>query len=67
MIKYKTVNRLIKFVSETREELSKVKWPKRDDVIRLTVVVFIISAAVGIYLGGLDYIFTKALGIIFNK
>lgn len=48
----------ITFVKQTRDELFKVKWPTRDEVIRLTGVVILISAVVGIFLGGLDLFFT---------
>jgi len=52
------------YVSEVRSELSKVIWPKKEEVIRLTTVVFLISAIVGVYLGGLDLLFTKFLEIL---
>lgn len=52
------------YLSEVRGELRKVTWPKKQQVIRLTLVVFIISAIVAGYVGGLDYILTKALSLI---
>ena len=50
-----------KYLKEVRLELTKVTWPKREEVIRLTLVVFIFSVVVGLYLGGLDLTFTKLL------
>jgi len=55
------VKQVLAYLSEVRLELSKVIWPKRSEVIKLTTVVFIISGIVGIYTGTLDYIFTKLL------
>jgi preprotein translocase subunit SecE len=52
----------IKYLLETRDELKKVVWPKRAEVVRLTGVVIIISVAVGAYVGGLDFVFTKLMG-----
>jgi preprotein translocase subunit SecE len=49
------------FVIEVRDELMKVKWPTRNEIIRLTGVVIIISALVGIFLGGLDLFFTALI------
>lgn len=49
------------FFNEVKVELSKVVWPKRSEVVRLTLIVLLMSAVVGFYLGGLDYIFTKLL------
>lgn len=47
------------FLKETRDELKKVVWPTRSEVIRLTFIVITISIVVGFYIGGLDYILTK--------
>ena len=55
---------IISFIGQTREELRKVTWPDRKEVIRLTMVVIVSSVIVGLYLGGMDYIFTKLLGLI---
>jgi preprotein translocase subunit SecE len=58
---------IITFFSEVKSELSKVTWPKRQEVIRLTLIVFLVSGIVGLYLGGLDYLFTKALALFLTK
>ena len=55
------MKQVLAYLSEVRLELSKVTWPKRNDVIKLTLIVFIISGIVGAYTGALDYIFTKLL------
>jgi len=54
----------VSFFRETRDELKKVVWPTRQETIRLTLVVIIISLIVGLFLGGLDFIFVKIIGII---
>lgn len=51
----------ITFLKETQEELKKVVWPTRSDLIRLTITVILISLIVGIFLGGLDFVFTKVI------
>jgi len=35
-------------------ELRKVVWPSRPDTMHLTVVVIIVSVAIGVFLGGVD-------------
>ena len=52
------------FLKEVQEELKKVVWPTRDEVIRLTFVVILISLIVGLFLGGIDFILTKLTQII---
>lgn len=52
------------FLKEVKDELKKVTWPKQQEVLRLTFVVVVISIIVGIYIGGLDFIFTKVMELI---
>lgn len=52
------------FLREVRDELRKVVWPTRDEVIRLTGVVIIVSVFVGVFLGGTDFILTKLIELI---
>jgi len=58
---------VVTFFSEVRSELSKVTWPKRAEAIKLTLIVFLVSGIVGLYVGGLDYLFTKVLTVILAK
>ena len=55
------------FLKEVRDELKKVVWPTRDEVIRLTGVVILISIVVGIFLGGTDFILTKLIGLLITR
>jgi preprotein translocase subunit SecE len=55
------VGKVFDYFREVRIELSKVVWPKRSEVIKLTSIVFIISAMVGLYAGVLDLALTKLL------
>ena len=52
------------FLKEVRDELKKVVWPTRNEVIRLTAVVILVSLVVGVYLGGIDFILTKVLALV---
>jgi preprotein translocase subunit SecE len=58
---------IINFFGEVKLELSKVTWPTRNEVIKLTLIVFAVSAIIGIYVGGLDYTFTRLLALIITK
>jgi len=55
---------IFKFINEVRTEITKVTWPTRADTIRLTIIVLAISVGVGLYLGGLDMIFTQMLKLL---
>ncbi|MBI4990672.1 preprotein translocase subunit SecE [Candidatus Gottesmanbacteria bacterium] len=47
------------FLREVKSELGKVVWPTREEVVKLTIIVVAVSLAIGLYIGGLDLIFTK--------
>lgn len=55
------------FFKEVRDELKKVVWPTRSEVIRLTGVVIIVSLFVGLFLGTVDFILTKIVELIVTK
>lgn len=55
------------FLREVREELTKVVWPTRDEIIRLTGVVILVSLGVGLFLGGIDFILTKLVSLIVTR
>lgn len=44
------------FLGEVWEELGKVTWPTRQEAIRMTVTVVIVSGVIAVFIGGLDYI-----------
>ena len=55
------------FLKEVRNELGKITWPTRDEVIKLTIVVVFVSFIIGLYIGGLDLIMTKITGLFLTK
>ena len=52
---------LIAFLKEVKNELKNVDWPSREQAVRLTGVVIIVSVAVSLFVGGLDLVFTKLM------
>ena len=55
---------IINFFSEVRMELAKVTWPTREETIKLTLIVLAVSAIIGLYVGGLDFLYTKILSLV---
>ncbi|OIN89326.1 preprotein translocase subunit SecE [Candidatus Beckwithbacteria bacterium CG22_combo_CG10-13_8_21_14_all_01_47_9] len=54
----------IRFLHEAISELKKVVWPAKEQVVRLTLIVIVVSVIAGLLMGGLDFIFTKLLALI---
>ncbi len=55
------MSRIRRFIDEAWSELKKVSWPTRDQVRNLTVLVFVVSFAVGTYITVLDAAFTAVV------
>ena len=60
------VTRIRRFFQESWSELKKVTWPTREQTTRLTVLVFVISAAVGAYIAFWDVLFTSIVAQLQN-
>lgn len=48
-------------------ELKKVTWPTREETIRLTIVVVLISLIIGLYIGIIDSLLAKALEFLTTR
>jgi preprotein translocase SecE subunit len=58
------VDRIRTFLEETRSELQKVTWPTPRQTANLTVIVFTVGAAVGVYIFFWDAILLQLTGFI---
>ena len=47
------------FVRDVRSELRKVAWPNQRETVNLTAVVIAFSVIVGMFLGGIDFVFQE--------
>jgi len=61
------MSKILNFLKEVKEELGKVAWPSREQTTRYTVLVIIVAVAVGLFLGGLDYILTAFTAFILKQ
>ncbi len=55
------MNKLIQFLKEVKQEVKKITWPTKSEVIRYSAIVVAATFIVAVYLGGVDYIVTTAL------
>ena len=58
------IARIRRYVQESYSELKKVTWPTREQVRNLTVLVFVISAAFGVYIGFFDFLWSRVLQFV---
>lgn len=59
------MNRLSNYVKETRAEMSHVNWPSREQTIRFTTLVILVSLATAALLGLSDFVFSRLLTLLF--
>lgn len=52
-------HRLVRFLHEVRQELAKVTWPSRKEVITYSIVVLVTVVALGLLVFGLDMVFSR--------
>jgi len=58
------VKRFRQFIKEAWSELKKVSWPNRMQVRNLTVLVFVVSFVVGLYITVADTFFDQVIKFI---
>ncbi|WP_438957342.1 preprotein translocase subunit SecE [Cognatiyoonia sp.] len=51
----------VKFINETRAEISKVVWPTRREVVMTTIMVFIMAALTAVFFSLVDLIIRSGL------
>ncbi len=60
----KSVNPVVRYLRETRAEISKVTWPTRDEWIRLSFIVLIVTFVMALILGVTDAIAAQIMNFI---
>lgn len=60
----KTDNALVRYFRDTRAEISKVTWPTREEGLRLTWVVTVVTIVAAIVLFGIDSLFSLIVTLI---
>ncbi len=55
------MERIKTFLSESRQELKRVNWPRKEETTRYTVFVILLSIGLAAFLGILDFLFMQIL------
>jgi preprotein translocase subunit SecE len=57
----------LRFLREVRDELAKVVWPSRREVVTYSVVVIVTVLVIGLFVFGLDVLFSRAVVELFDE
>jgi preprotein translocase subunit SecE len=60
------VSSATQFLREVRQELRKVTWPKREEVLRATLMTLVATVIIAIYLGFTDFILQNGFRPLFT-
>ena len=55
---------LLQYFREVAQELKKVSWPTKEQTYNLTLLVMGITVIAALYIGGLDYVFSRLMSIV---
>ncbi len=61
------MNKITDYIKEIIAEAKNVNWPSRNQTIYSTVAVLVISLVAAYYLGVLDALFSKGLGLLIGR
>ena len=60
----KKPNKIQKWWRETVGELRKVTWPTKEEALKMTKIVIVVVLATAIFLGVVDFIFSRLVGLL---
>lgn len=55
---------MIQYLKEVKRELNKVSWPSKQEIIRMTITVIVVSAGVAGIMTVLDIVFKRLLNLL---
>jgi preprotein translocase subunit SecE len=60
-------DRWIRFLREVRDELAKVVWPSRKEVLTYSIVVIVTVLVMGLFVFSLDVLFSRVVVDLFDE
>lgn len=52
------------YFKEVISELKQTAWPSKDNTKNMTLLVILIAAFLALYLGGIDFLLQKIMGVL---
>lgn len=62
----KILTKTINFIKEVKQELKKVSWSSRQELVGSTIVVITVTGMLGIFIGVIDLMLSKFLSLMFK-
>lgn len=58
------LNKIKKYFSEVIIELKQTTWPSKAATKNMTLLVFLVATLLALYLGGVDFLLQKIMGVL---
>ena len=52
------MGKITAFFSESKQELTRVNWPSRDELIQSTILVITVTLIMAVFIGAVDMVFS---------
>ena len=56
--------KVVNFIDETRQELNKVTWPSRGELIQATLVVIVTTGMMALLIGAMDFLLSAMMRVL---
>jgi len=60
------IERMVNYLKGVRQEVGRVSWPTRNEVISLTVLILLLTVVLTIYIWGVDGVIGLVLRYVFQ-
>ena len=57
-------NKFFGFFDESKQELAKVNWPSRQELVQSTILVIVVTLIMAVFVGVLDALFSVFMRLI---
>jgi len=57
-------SKFFSFFTETKQELNRVNWPSKDELIQSTWLVIVVTMILAVFIGALDMVFSYLVRLI---
>lgn len=60
------IEKIRQFLREVRAEMEKVTWPGRQELRAATIVIIALVLLLAVFIGAVDFLVSRALGLFFR-
>jgi len=59
-------DKVVKYIKETVQELKKVTWPSKDELIGSTIVTIFVTLVLSLFIFGVDQVLSRLMSVVLS-